>query len=244
MLAGMRLAVLGAGGDTGMPLLRQALDLGYTVTAIVRDPSKLELHHARLSVVHADPFSADSLKPILREQDAVISALGFPKKVDGSMVDFTTSMAAILEAMRAVRLRRIVTISAWYTDASSRGGQPLFDQSWARIPGLVSTLDNEGAMERMLAGVTTDIDHTIVRVPTLTWDPPTGKPFMSTDGGHWVQGGSAFIPREDVANFMLSTLNDPERWSGKAVAIAIAYSDEEMGAAAGRFKAHMAKYTK
>jgi putative NADH-flavin reductase len=37
----MRLAVFGATGRTGVPLVEQALDRGHHVTAFVRDPGKL-----------------------------------------------------------------------------------------------------------------------------------------------------------------------------------------------------------
>ena len=38
----MKVALLGATGFVGSALLKEALDRGYTVTAIVRDPEKLD----------------------------------------------------------------------------------------------------------------------------------------------------------------------------------------------------------
>jgi hypothetical protein len=243
MMASKRLVILGATGHTGKPLLQQALSLGHTVTAVVRDdPGKVSTTHPNLNVVTGDVFRAESLEPILRDHDAVLSVLGFPKQ-ENPMSDFETSISAILAAMRPAGVRRLVTISAWYTDPVSRVGQYMFDNMWSKIPGLVNTLDNEGEMEKVLVGATSDIDFTSVRVPTLTWDPVTSKDILVQDA-HWVDGGSGFIPREDVARFMLSTLDDPTKWNGRSVAIAIKYTDEEMGTAAVRFKEHMAMYTK
>lgn len=238
----LRTVILGATGETGKPLLRQALAAGHEVTAIVRDASKVSTTHRNLTVVNGNVFSPEFMQSHFAGHDVIVSALGFPKQKD-VMSEFTSSMAAIIAAMRAVRVRRLVTISAWYTDPKSRVGQYMFDKMWAKIAGLVHTLDNEGEMEAMLAASTDDIDYTSVRVPTLTWDPQTGKEFMCAVGANWVEDGSGFIPREDVARFMVSTLDDPERWKNKAVAIAIKYTDEEMQAAAVRFREHMAMYT-
>ena len=39
----MRLTIFGATGKTGKHLVRQALEAGYEVTAVARDPSKLDI---------------------------------------------------------------------------------------------------------------------------------------------------------------------------------------------------------
>lgn len=238
----LRIVILGATGDTGKPLLQQALSAGHIVTAVVRDANKVSTTHPNLTVVAGDIFSSESLQPHFRNKDAVLSVLGFPKEF-AKMSTFTESMKAIIAAMRAVQIRRLVTISAWYTDPVSRVGQHGFDNMWSKIPGLAHTLDNEGEMEVMLASFAAHIDYTSVRGPTLTWDPPTGKDIMFQEA-NWVDDGSFFMPREDVVRFMLSTLDDPTKWNGKAVSIAIKYTDEEMQEAGVRFKEHMAMYTK
>lgn len=46
----MKIAVLGATGQTGQYLVSQALQQGHTVTAIVRNPGKLAVHHENLKV--------------------------------------------------------------------------------------------------------------------------------------------------------------------------------------------------
>lgn len=46
----MKIAVLGATGQTGQELVHQALQQGHTVTAIVRNPAKLTVTHDNLKV--------------------------------------------------------------------------------------------------------------------------------------------------------------------------------------------------
>lgn len=44
----MKIAVFGAGGGTGGEIVKQALDQGHEVTAIVRKPEQLKQRHERL----------------------------------------------------------------------------------------------------------------------------------------------------------------------------------------------------
>ena len=46
----MKIAVLGATGQTGLYLVHQALQQGHTVTAVIRNPRKLTVHHDNLKV--------------------------------------------------------------------------------------------------------------------------------------------------------------------------------------------------
>ena len=157
------------------------------------------MEHRNLRRQVADIFSAESLTEIFRGQDVVISALGFPKQLEEKMTKFTESMAAILEAMRSAGLRRIITMSAWYTDPVTRAGQVMFDTMWTKVPGLVNTLDNEGEMDLMLARTEETISFTSVLVPTLSWDPPsTTRQILASPGRTWVEGEAGLMPREGI----------------------------------------------
>lgn len=46
----MKIAVLGATGQTGQQLVNQALQQGHIITAIVRNPAKLIINHENLKV--------------------------------------------------------------------------------------------------------------------------------------------------------------------------------------------------
>lgn len=48
----MKLAVLGATGQTGQFLVSQALQQGHDVTALVRNVTKLTIQHKNLKVFH------------------------------------------------------------------------------------------------------------------------------------------------------------------------------------------------
>lgn len=67
-------------------------------------------------MVEGDIFSEDSLKPHFKGQDAVLSCLGFPISFFYGVTGYTQSMTAALNAMRDVKVNRIITMTSWYTD--------------------------------------------------------------------------------------------------------------------------------
>ena len=113
---------MGATGETGKPLLRKLLEHDHTVTAIVRDVSKLTVSNPKLKKVKGNIFDFESLVPLFKGHDLVVSVLGFPKQIDNTMTKFTESMDSVLKAMRLAQVQRIVTISAWYTNPCTREG--------------------------------------------------------------------------------------------------------------------------
>ncbi|XP_021180192.2 flavin reductase (NADPH) [Fundulus heteroclitus] len=213
----MKIALLGATGQTGQYLVKQALEQGHTVTAVVRNPAKLTVHHNNLKVVTADIFSADSLKPHLKDQDVVMSCLGFPASFFSGVTGYTSSMAAVVGAMREARVNRVITMTSWYTEPDS-GTQSPFLIRFLLLPMIRSVLSNMYEMERFLQK-TEDINWTVVRPPGLKNLAASAQEFL-THEGYFVpdSGGQTAVGRGDVARFMLSLLNS-NAWVKKGVAI-------------------------
>lgn len=69
----MKIALLGATGFVGSALLKEALDRGHMVTAIVRHPEKLEKREG-LTAKAGDIYDTTYLATLIQGNDAVISA--------------------------------------------------------------------------------------------------------------------------------------------------------------------------
>ncbi|XP_060763016.1 uncharacterized protein YwnB-like isoform X3 [Neoarius graeffei] len=216
----MKLAILGATGLTGKQLVNQALKQGHVITAVVRNPSKLTINHENLKVVEGNIFSEDSLKPHFTGHDAVMSCLGFPPSFFSGVTGYTRSMTATLNAMREVKVNRIIAMTSWYTDPNS-GTRASFCIRFMLLPVIRNILSNMYEMEKLLEK-TEDIDWTVVRPPGLQNTPVTDKEFL-THEGYYVPDENDYplghsVSRSDVARFMLSLLSD-NTWTKKAVAI-------------------------
>ena len=69
----MKIALIGATGFVGSAILKEALDRGHEVTAIVRHPEKLPTH-AKLNPQKGDIYNGDEVALLVAGHDAVISA--------------------------------------------------------------------------------------------------------------------------------------------------------------------------
>lgn len=216
----MKIALVGATGQTGQYLVNQALQQGHVVTALVRNPGKLTVTHENLKVVTTDIFSADSLKTHFKDQDVVMSCLGFPASFFTGVTGYTRSMTAMVSAMQETRVNRIITMTSWYTEPNS-GTQSSYLIRFLLLPLIRSVLSNMYEMEQFLQK-TEDINWTVVRPPGLKNLPATAQEFLTHEGyfvpdNNGQPAGSA-VGRGDVARFMLSLLNS-NAWVKKGVAI-------------------------
>jgi putative NADH-flavin reductase len=187
----MRLLILGASGRTGESLTNQALERGHAVTAFVRSPSKLQIRHNQLHIIQGDPRKADELERLLRDQDAVLSALGATSS--GPVLE--DAARSTVAAMQQTKVRRLMVVSMalLYPDVGFMGPILRFF--------LRSHLRDSAAMEDVVKA--SNLDWTIVRPPRLIGGRPSGhyRASTSTDAP---PGRS--ITRADVARSMLDML--------------------------------------
>ncbi|KAF5906631.1 flavin reductase (NADPH)-like, partial [Clarias magur] len=167
----MKIAVLGATGQTGQQLITQALQQGHIVMAIVRNPSKLTINHENLKVVEGNIFSEESLKPHFTGQDVVMSCLGFQPSFFNGVDGYTQSMTAILNAMQEVKVNRLIAMTSWYTDPNSANKASYFVR-YLLLPIIRSVLSNMYEMEKNLEKID-DMNWTVVRPPGLQNTPVT-----------------------------------------------------------------------
>ncbi|MFM9613667.1 NAD(P)-dependent oxidoreductase [Streptomyces niveiscabiei] len=198
----MKLTVLGATGGIGREIVRQALDAGHEVTAIVRDPARLTVTGTHLEVVRADLTDPESLLPALTGRDAVLSGLGPRGRADAGVATRLTRTA--LTALESTDVRRFLLVSA-----SPVGPAPADDGLLDRgMRSAVSAIlrpvyDDLREMETDVARSTTD--WTFVRPPRLQDKPLTGV-YRRVIGGFPRAG--RFIGRADVAHAMLGMIGE------------------------------------
>ncbi len=196
----MKIAVFGASGRTGRPLVEAALAQGHDVTAFVRTPAKLGITHEKLRVVQGTVQDAGRVAEAVQGQDAVFSALG-PEKPDYDTM--TVGLGNIISAMRKHGARRLIVQTG--AGVSVEGDRPGFMNHFIRF--LLKTIspkvlaDSEAGVAKVTAS---PLDWTVVRVPRLMDGPATGKLRVGMVG----DGVGAALVRADAAEFMLRQLTD------------------------------------
>lgn len=104
----MKIVLLGATGKTGRELLKQALEAGHTVTALVRNPRRLSSEHANLHIVIGDATDKEAVKSAMKGNDILVSAVG---STNTSLI--TKSTEAILRASLDEPIERIIMLSSF-----------------------------------------------------------------------------------------------------------------------------------
>jgi len=199
----MKLTVFGATGGIGQEIVRQALDSGHQVMAVVRDPARLTVSGAGLEVYRADFADPEALRPAVAGRDAVLSGLGARSRKDAGVAARLTH--TVLGAMEVEGVRRLLVVSAGPVGPVPEGDTGL-DRA---VRGLVSAALKDvyadlRDMEDELARSATD--WTVVRPPRLQSKPVTGV-YRTVVGGFPAKG--RFIARADVAHAMLAMTDDP-----------------------------------
>jgi putative NADH-flavin reductase len=110
----MNIILFGATGQTGREVLKQALERGHRITAVVRDPSKIDVNHERLTVVAGDARDAQSVLAAMPGHEAVINTMGpgGPSVSDQFLDILTEGTRNLVEGMRAAGIRRIVSMGS------------------------------------------------------------------------------------------------------------------------------------
>ena len=200
----MRIAVFGATGRTGRPLLKQALDRDHEVVAFVRDatslPSTLQ-EHDRLTVVEGDVYTGEGVERVMAGDgdpvDAVVSVLGQTSEGPDDLL--TEAGRHVLPTMEDNGVERFVTLVGAGVreegESVNLGGT---------IMGALLKLMARSVLEDAKAHVemvrASDTRWTVVRGPRLTEGDHTGEFRHGTDLSLGMRDSAA---RANVAEFVL-----------------------------------------
>ena len=192
----MKLAIFGATGNTGLELVKQALEKGHQVTAFVRDPSRLSIKHDQLNFVTGDVFDPASVAEAVQNQDVVVCALG-ARDLKKTTIR-ATGTTNIIQAMKQHNVQRLLVVTSMGTGDNWNTLSLVNKFFYATL--LKSSREDHEAQE--VAIRESELDWTIVRPIGLTDEPRTGV----YDVGENIQGKTSRIARADVADLIIKEL--------------------------------------
>lgn len=103
----MKIALIGATGNIGKEIAREALRRGHHVTAVLRKPSSLQNDLPGIATAIADLFDAAALRDAVAGHDVVAGAYG-PGAGDPAMLLQSTD--ALIAAAKTLSTRRLVVV--------------------------------------------------------------------------------------------------------------------------------------
>ena len=196
-----RLLILGGAGKTGKKLVEEALQRGYQVTAMVRNPVALAALQQDGLVAHRGDMTDTRAVNELLEQgfDAVLCTLGIFQKEPGTpLADMTRPL---LDAMEQHGPRRFVLMSSLGVGDSKGQGNLVvkFVTGWI----LRYVLVDKNLQEKHLRE--SNLDWTILRPPRLL-ENDEHRPHQLWQGRDYVQKPRWQISNRDAAKIMLDLL--------------------------------------
>lgn len=85
----LSILVYGATGKVGSHVVAEALQRGHVVTAVSRDPSRIEKQHDNLSVIEGDLLDLQSIEQLIEDKDVIIVSvrgiIGKEKKPENAL---------------------------------------------------------------------------------------------------------------------------------------------------------------
>jgi uncharacterized protein YbjT (DUF2867 family) len=204
----MKVLILGATGGTGREIVREARAQGHQAVALVRSKTKAG-DIAGAELVEGDARDERALARALEGCSGVLSALGTAMSPFREVTLLSVATRALVTAMEAQNVRRLVCITGLGAGDSRGHGGVLFDT--LIFPLLLRKVyDDKNRQEDAVRG--SKLDWVLVRPVVLNDKPARGAVRALTDLSA-IHGGT--VARGDVAKFVVQQLTD-DTWLRRA----------------------------
>ena len=198
----MKIAIIGASRGIGFQLLKLAVEVGHEVTALLRNPDKLQIADDNLHVIKGDILDPSSVGAVTAGQDGICVCIGIPPSIKPVEV-FSKGIENVLASIKDNPEQRLIVITGIGAGDSKGHGGFLYDRVFN--PLLLKEIYRDKDREEALIKES-HANWLIVRPGFLTNGPRTGK-YRVIDNLTSVTAGK--ISRADVADFMLKQLMEP-----------------------------------
>ena len=202
----MKIVLLGASGFVGSAILKEALDRGHQVAAVVRNQGTLNPSQ-QLKIQITDVFDSTALAAVIVGYDALISAFNPGWKDPNLYVDQVRGTTSILKAVKSASIKRVL----WVGGAGGLEVKPgvrvidVPDFPAAIKPGSLATIEALGQLRREPS-----LDWSFLS-PSANLKPGTrtGKFRLGDDQLLVDSSGQSNISVQDYAVAMINELEHP-----------------------------------
>ena len=201
----MKVALIGASGFVGTPLLAELLNRGHQVTAVVRHPEKITTENENLKVKAADIFDTANLAEVIAGNDVVVSAYNPGWTNPEIYADFIKGSESIQQAVKQSGVKRLLTVGgagSLYINGAQLVDGPQFPAEYKA--GATAARDYLNILKKE-----NDLDWTFLS-PAIILHPGqrTGKFRLGTDEPVFDENGKCEISVEDMAVAIVDELEN------------------------------------
>jgi putative NADH-flavin reductase len=207
----MKIAIFGSTGFLGKVLLEMALDKGYQVKTLVRNPDKLGEFRDRVEFIHGNILNVNDIKMTVSGTEVVISTVGPPNRNPGNPDIYKKSMENIVDILEKENIRRFIHVGG----AAHLGGE---NENWTIGRRVLKQILNISGKQILVAK---QLEWEVLKKSKLEWTlvrPPAILKGKSKSGNLLVDEknlGSLKVNVKDLSNFMLEQITS-DLWIKKA----------------------------
>ncbi len=200
----MKITVFGAAGAIGRQVVKQALQKGYQVRAIISAHHNLSFNDNNVEILKGVITDYNFVENAIKGSDAVINAIGVPRDIKAKNIQSLAGTKNMIKAMQSLGVTRYIT---WSTpQVPFKGDKGMIPIVGAIARGILGIIYKEG--REQILGIAK-----AVKESTLNWTMP--RIIKLTEGPLTKQVGVMFsgdkmgskISREDVAWFMVEQIS-------------------------------------
>jgi putative NADH-flavin reductase len=198
----MKIFIIGGSGRTGRELIKQGLEMGHEITALIRNPARFRLKDPGLTVIEGNVLHPGTFEDAVKGHDVVVSALGHHRYIIRTTI-LSEGTKNVIAAMEKHGVRRFICItSLGIHDSMFKLGlyYTLFT-----IPVILLFYFLDKAKQENLI-FKSNLDWTIVRPGQLHNGKKRTKYKHGPGVGSYIL--TKMVSRADVAHFILMQLND------------------------------------
>lgn len=203
-----KILLYGATGRTGSLVLKYALDKGYEVTALVRNPDKIKETSGKLTIIKGSPTNFDDVKSAMQGCDTVISTLAglaesdiitFKKVIPSHLME--TAMRHTVKSMNLIGIKKVAVLTSLGV-GDSYVIAPWFMKLGIKLTNLKISFADHNAQESVL--MKSNLDWVIVRPVGLNDNEELKKLSITYN----TKPEKFSISRKQVAKFLVDSLEN------------------------------------
>lgn len=201
MKSNIKIAVIGGTGKSGKYLIKQLLNEGFHLKALVRNPENFTVDTPLVEVIEGDAADYNTVLKLLEGCNAIISALGLGIPPSEKNI-FSTATNNILRAMEHYGVKRYIVITGLNVDTpfDNKSPKTKFATDWMYTNYPLITEDKQ--LEYSILSKS-NMDWTLVRLPLID----------QTDTKREIQVNMEDCPGDTISStslalFLIHQLND------------------------------------
>lgn len=194
-----KIAIIGGGGRTGKFLVEKALQQGYHLKLLLRNPDNFTIKSPLIEIVTGDATDAKAIHAVVENCQAVISTVG--QRQGEPMV---SSMAAtnVIQAMETFAIKRYIIVAGINLDTPFDNKSPKTSTATAWMKKHFGAV-HEDRQKAYRYVSKSKVNWTFVRVPLILFSNDTGETIVDLED---CKGDK--IHAANIATFILKQLFD------------------------------------